>query len=169
MLLHFILVRKMIPFNQLMKNTPGKSPIAASPLAINTVPGWRWHDWCLSQQSSSHNLVIHFPDTAAIALVTGFTYPVPDTFLSSLIPLSNLPAVLETSLFAVQLPKKANKWSPLPKPPLAAQTRKGVISLLSPQNETSKDSGYGAATGLGCWGWGYEPGAAESWDATQWI
>lgn len=72
-----------------------------------------------------------------IALVTSITYPVQDNSLSSLIPLTNLPTVLETSLFASQLPKKANKWSPLPKP-LPAQTRKGVLSLLSLQKEMAK-------------------------------
>lgn len=81
---------------------------------------------------------MHFLHRAVIALVTAFTCPGQDTSLSSLISLYNLPTVLETSFFAAQLPEKANKWTPLSKSPLPAQSRKDVLSLLSLQTETAK-------------------------------
>lgn len=77
------------------------------------------------------------------ALVTAFTCLGQDTSLSSLITLHDLPTALETSLFAAQLPEKANKWTPLPKPPLPkpplpARTGKDILSLLSLQKETAQ-------------------------------
>lgn len=124
----------MLPFYQLMENIPGKHQFQL-PLWLSAQCQGRDG---LSQQSFSYNLVIHFLHTAVIALVTAFSCPGQYTSLSSLIPLYNLPTVLETSLSAPQLPKKANKWTPLPKPPLPAQTRKDVLSLLSLQKEAVK-------------------------------
>lgn len=90
-----------------MENTSGKHQLQLS--------------LCLSAQcqgtddmtdASPSSIVIHFHHTIAVfALVRAFICTGQDTSLSSLFPVFNLATVLVASLFAVQLPKKANKQS----------------------------------------------------------
>lgn len=86
--------------------------------------------------SCSHSLVIHFLHTAVIALVTDFTCPEQDTFLSSLILFPTYQQFWKP--VSAQLPKKADKQASLPKPSLPAQIRKDVLSLFSLQKETAE-------------------------------
>lgn len=58
-----------------------------------------------------YSIVIHFYHAAVFALVIAFICAGEDTSLSSLFPPFNLATVLVASFFAVQLPKKANKWT----------------------------------------------------------